>query len=133
MAIALDVAEGGRTRIERGANYDFTPSNGYEYLIWIGDGLLIENKRGQEIGRLADVSSIFDTKEAIIEFSLPKFVIEDIPRRSRATLVTGALRPGGFVGEFAYVDYEAGEEVGGGRRSDNEPNVYDVVSAVVVR
>ena len=133
LAIALDVAEGGRTRIERGANYDFTPSNGFEYLIWIGDGLLIENVRGQEIGRLADVTSIFDTDEAVIAFALPKFVIEDIPRRSRATLITGALSPGGFVGEFSYVDYEVGDDVGGGRRADNEPNVYDVVEAVVVR
>jgi hypothetical protein len=133
IAIALDVAEGGRTRIERGANYDFTPSNGFEYLIWIGDGLLVENKRGQEIGRLANVGSIVDAENAVISFSLPKFVIEDIPRGSRATLVTGALRPGGFVGEFAYVDYEAGDDVGGGRRADNEPNVYDVVEAVVVR
>ena len=133
LAIALDVADGGRTRIERGANYDFTPSNGFEYIIFIGDGMLIENKRGQEIGRLANVASIIDQENAVIAFSLPKFVIEDIPRRSRATLVTGALKPGGFVGEFAYVDYEAGETVGGGRRSDSEPNVYDVVESVVVR
>ena len=133
LAIALDVADGGRTRIERGANYDFSPANGFEYVIFIGDGMVIENKRGQEIGRLDNVGSIIDEENAVIAFSLPKFVIEDIPRGSRATLVTGALLPGGFVGEFAYVDYEATEDTGGGRRSDNEPNVYDVVESVVVR
>ena len=124
VAFAIDTEEGGAETVDFGADYDFPEDGGYEYLVIVGDGLLVQDAGGRELGRLTS-GSAFDPAAGTLEFALPGFVV---PRLSRAriTMLVGALEPGG-VGTFRRVAREASEDAGGGRVDNRAPNVYDVV------
>ena len=124
VAFAIDTEEGGAETVEFGADYDFPDDGGYEYLVIVGDGLLVQDASGRELGRLTS-GSAFRPAEGTLEFALPGFVVPRLSR-ARVTMLVGALEPGG-VGTFRRVGREATEDAGGGRVDNRSPNVYDVV------
>lgn len=126
VALAIDLEEGGANLVGRGARYAFPDGGGYEYVVFVGDGLLVEDANGREVGRLS-AGSAFDREIGSLQFAVPTFIIPTLPRGARVTMLVGALQPGGGVGEFRRVEREASPETGGGRVDNNSPNVYDVV------
>ena len=131
VAFAIDTEEGGTDRVGRQARYAFPEDAGYEYVIYVGDGLVVEDAGGRELGRLSAGSSAFDPTVGALEFGIPTFVIPTLPRGTTVTMLVGARVPGGGVGEFAPVDDDAGPDVGGGRVDNVSPNVYDVATVSV--
>ncbi len=125
VAFALDLEEGGAETVGRGAEYDFPDDGGYEYVIFVGDGLLAEDAAGREVGRLGS-GTAFDPATGSLQFALPHFVVPSLGR-ARVTMLVGALDPDGGVGSFRRVEREASDETGGGRVDTRSPNVYDVV------
>lgn len=126
VALAIDLEEGGATTIGRGADYDFPDEDGYEYVIFVGEGFLAEDAAGREVGRLSS-GTAFDPETGTLQFALPTFVVPSLGRGARITMLVGALDPDGGVGSFRRVEREASESVGGGRVDTRSPNVYDVV------
>ena len=124
VAFAIDTEEGGAETVEFGADYDFPDDGGYEYLVVVGDGLVVQDASGQELGRLTS-GSAFDADNGTLEFALPGFVVPRLGR-ARITMLVGALEPGG-VGTFRRVARDASDDAGGGRVDNKAPNVYDVV------
>ena len=125
VAFVIDSEEGGTTTVGRGADYDLADESGYEYVVFVGDGLLAEDASGREIGRLSS-GSAFDPETGVVQFALPTFVVPSLGR-SRVTMLVGARNSDGGVGSFRRVEREATAEVGGGRVDSRSPNVYDVV------
>ncbi len=125
VAFAIDTEEDGADVVGRGANYRFPEERGYEYVVFVGDGLVVEDAAGREVGRL-DGRSVFDPDTGSLQFALPTFVLPTLPRGTRVTMLVGARAPGG-VGSFRAVADEASEETGGGRVDRRSSNVYDVI------
>ncbi len=125
VAFAIDTEEDGADVVGRGADYRFPEERGYEYVIFVGDGIVVEDAGGREVGRL-EGRSVFDPSTGSLQFALPTFVLPTLPSGTRVTMLVGALAPGG-VGSFAPVTDEATDETGGGRVDRRSPNVYDVV------
>ncbi|WP_420455161.1 amylo-alpha-1,6-glucosidase [Rubrivirga sp.] len=125
VAFAIDTEEGGATTVGRGADYDFPDDGGYEYVVFVGDGLLVLDAAGREVGQLGS-GTAFDPSTGSLQFALPTFIVPSLGR-SRVTMLVGALEPDGGVGSFRRVEREASEDVGGGRVDIRSPNVYDVV------
>jgi glycogen debranching enzyme len=131
IAVAFSIEEGGQTRVGRGANYRFAETTGYEYIVYIGDGLRVEDHQGRVLGEFPQLGDqIMDIENARIQFSLPKFVLSRLPRGATVTLLVGA-NEGGQPGQFRRVDARATERYGGGRLNPGDPNVYDVITARV--
>ena len=126
VAIAIDTEEGGALTVGRGADYDFPEADGYEYVVFVGDGLLALDAAGREVGRLG-AGSAFDPATGSLQFALPTFVVPTLGRSARVTMLVGALEADGGVGSFRRVEREASAETGGGRVDNRSPNVYDVV------
>jgi glycogen debranching enzyme len=127
VAFAIDTEDGGTTTVGRGAAYEFPEDEGYEYVVFVGDGLLALDEGGREIGQLAPGASVFDAQTGSLQFALPTFVLPSLGRGARVTMLVGALDPSGGVGSFRRVAEEASESAGGGRVATRSPNVYDVV------
>ncbi len=131
-AIAFDSEEGGERDVERGAGYRFPTADAYEYIAYVGDGLRVEDKRGRVLGefdRLGD--AIADVSEGSLQFSLPKFVLPELPRGTLVTLMIGA-NEGGALGAFRPVlEDEATEAAGGEKVNEGDPNIYDIVTGRV--
>ena len=53
VAVAFDTEEGGERRVGRNALFDFPEDEGYEFIVYLGDGIEIENARGQGLGSLS--------------------------------------------------------------------------------
>jgi hypothetical protein len=133
VAIAISTQEGGEERIGRGAQYRLPPEGGYEYIVWVGDGLQMEDARGRVIAEVAPGrGSVFEAESAALVFALPRRVMPRLPNRSRVTLLVGARTERG-LGEFRRVERQATESVGGGKVDAAAPNVYDQVSGSVTR
>ena len=127
VAFAIDTEDGGETVVGRGADYEFPEDEGYEYVVFVGDGLLALDASGREIGRLAPGASAFDPATGSLQFALPSFVVPSLGRGARVVMLVGALDPGDGVGTFRRVADEASGDAGGGRVDSRSPNVYDVV------
>ena len=125
VAFAIDTEEGGAETVGRGADYDFPDDGGYEYVVFVGDGLLMLDAAGREVGQLS-AGTAFDPATGTLQFALPTFVVPSLGR-ARVTMLVGALDSDGGVGSFRRVEREASESVGGGRVDSRSPNVYDVV------
>ena len=125
VAFAIDTEEGGVREVGRGASYRFPPGEGYEYVVYVGDGLVIEDAAGREVGRL-DGGGLFDVETGTLAFALPTFVVPTLPRGTSVTMLVGARAPDG-VGTFRRVADDASAETGGGRVNARSPNVYDVL------
>jgi glycogen debranching enzyme len=133
-ALAVDTEPGGARRIERGALYDFPEEGGYEFVIFLGDGVVVEDGNGRVLGEVAPGrGTVFDPGAGSLAFALPRFVLPDLPRGSAVLLVVGAADPDGGVGQFRTVGREATAEQGGGKVDPRAPNVYDFVTGTVVR
>lgn len=131
VAFAIDTEEGGTREVGRGAGYRFPEDEGYEYVVFVGDGLVAEDAAGREIGRLAPGASAFSPQTTSLQFALPTFVLPSLPRGARVTMLIGSLNPDGGVGEFRRVGEDASESEGGGRVAPQSANVYDVVVGAV--
>ena len=125
VAFAIDSEDGGAQTVGRGADYDFPDDGGYEVVVFVGDGLVVEDASGREIGRLSG-QTVFDPSTGSLQFALPTFIVPSLGR-SRVTMLVGALAPDGGVGTFRRVERDATAEVGGGRVDRRSPNVYDVI------
>jgi glycogen debranching enzyme len=131
-ALTLDVEEGGQGEVGRNANYRFPRGTGFNYVIYIGDGLRVEDERGRVLGEFAATEAdILDIETAVVEFALPKFVIPSIPRGSQVTLLVGANDGGAAPGRFQTVGAQATARRGGGKVHPRDPNIYDVVASRV--
>ena len=134
VALALNTEEGGANRVGRNALYDFPRGQGYEYVIFVGDGILVEDAHGRTLGEVPPGRGIaFDPATSSLSFALPRFVLPDLPRNSTVTLLVGARDDTGDVGEFRRVNRNASGRLGGGKLDARAPNVYDVVTARVSR
>ena len=132
VAFAIDTEEGGAETVGRGARYAFPDDGGYEYVIFVGDGLVVEDASGRQLGQLSAGSSAFDPRVGSLEFAIPTFVVPTLPRGARVTMLVGARTPGDGVGEFApVVRDEPGPDRGGGRVDNVSPNVFDVATGSV--
>ena len=95
VAFAIDTEEGGAETVEFGADYDFPDDGGYEYLVVVGDGLLVQDASGRELGRLTS-GSAFDPAGGTLEFALPGFVVPRLQRgRAGGRAAPGASGRGG--------------------------------------
>jgi len=133
-AFALSTEEGGARRVGRNALYDFPSGQGYEYIIFVGDGISVEDATGHSLGEVPTGHGIaFDPATSSLSFALPRFVLPDLPRNSTVVLLVGARDDTGDVGSFRRVNRNASGQYGGGKVDARAPNVYDVVTARVSR
>jgi hypothetical protein len=134
VALALSTEEGGANRVGRNALYDYPRGEGYEYVIFVGDGILVEDATGRILGEVPPGRGLaFDPSTSSLSFALPRFVLPDLPRNSTVILLVGARDDTGDVGEFRRVNRNASGRFGGGKVDARAPNVYDVVTGRVAR
>ena len=133
-ALAFDFEEGGQREVGRNSLYRFAPNTGYEYIVFVGDALQVEDARGRVLGRFPNLGdTLISTEEAAIQFSLPRFVLPDLPRGTTVTLLVGARSERGEIGEFRSVVERGSAAAGGGKINPRDPNIYDVMNARVER
>ncbi len=134
IALVFDTAEGGKTEVGRNSLYTFQRSGGFEYVVFVGDGLRIEDAQGRVLGEFEEVGdALFSSEDAAVTFSLPKFVLPDLARGTNVTLLVGARDEGGGIGQFRDVRERGDANFGGGKINPRDPNIYDVVTARVER
>ncbi len=134
VAFVLSTEDGGANRVGRNAQYDFPRGEGYEFVIFVGDGILVEDGRGRSLGEVPPgQGSVFDPASSSISFALPRFVLPNLPRNSTVTVLVGARDDTGDIGSFRSVRRTATRAFGGGKVDIRGPNVYDVVTARVSR
>ncbi len=134
VAFALSTEEGGANRVGRNALYDYPRGEGYEYVIFVGDGILVEDATGRILGEVPPGRGLaFDPSTSSLSFALPRFVLPDLPRNSTVILLVGARDDTGDVGEFRRVNRNASGRFGGGKVDARAPNVYDVVTGRVAQ
>jgi len=134
VALAFDTEEDGQTEVGRNSRYRFPSAAGYEYIVFVGEGLRIEDGRGRVLGEFTEVGdALFDVSESAITFSLPKFVLPALGRGTEVTILVGARDDGGGVGAFRSVQERGDSNIGGGKINPRDPNIYDVVNARVSR
>ena len=134
VVLAFDTEEDGKVDVGRGSQYEFSKSGGYEYIVFVSNGIRIEDAQGRVIGEFEGVGdALFSADDSVVTFSLPKFVLPDLGRGTNVTVLTGARAEGGGVGEFRPVRERGDSNVGGGKINPGDPNVYDVLNARVER
>ncbi len=133
VALAFDTEEdGGKTEVGRNASYTFPRSNAYEFIVFVGDGVRIEDAKGRVLGEFGSMgSALASAAEGTIRFSVPKFVLPTLKRGTTVTLLVGANDESGDIGAFRSVRERADAGVGGGKVNEGDPNVYDVLNARV--
>lgn len=137
IAIAIDedrVRNSGKRLVEQNANYILDEQYAYEKLVLVGGGVRLEDKSGRiltaYIPTEADVKNpLGNTDTSTISFALPLSYLGIPTKAWRFTILVGAQddHGGSGLGEFRTVNKEAGEWSGGGKRRQDEPNVYDVL------
>lgn len=133
-ALAFDTEEGGQREVGRNSLYRFAAGSGYEYIAFVGDALQVEDASGRVLGRFPNLGdALVSTDEAAIQFSLPRFVLPELPRGTNVTLLVGARSEGRDIGEFRRVVERGSAVAGGGKINPRDPNIYDVVNARVER
>ena len=134
VALAFDTEEDGQTEVGRNSRYRFPSATGYEYIVFVGNGLRIEDAQGRVLGEFTEVGdALFDVGESAITFSLPKFTLPGLSRGTDVTVLVGARGEGGGIGTFRSVQERGDSNVGGGKINPRDPNIYDVVNARVSR
>ena len=134
VSVAFDTEEGGEQRVGRNSLFDFPNGEGYEYVVHIGDGISIENARGQGLGALpGGGASGFDPAAGTLEFSIPHFVMPALGRGAKVVVLVGPRTSGSGLGEFRDVLRDASGDSGGGKVDDRAPNVYDFIVGRVTR
>ncbi|HYE96129.1 MAG TPA: amylo-alpha-1,6-glucosidase [Rubricoccaceae bacterium] len=133
-ALVLNTEPGGATAVGHEAQYDFPEDQGYEVVIYLGDGLRVEDGAGRTLAELPPGGgSVVQPEEGAIKFALPKFIVPDLPRRARVTLLVGARTDGRGIGAFRRVAARPSGDLGGGKVDPDAPNVYDEISGTVTR
>ncbi|MEP0546549.1 MAG: amylo-alpha-1,6-glucosidase [Rhodothermales bacterium] len=134
LALAFDTEEDGKVDAGRGSSYTFRKAGGFEYIVFVGNGLRIEDAQGRVLGEFEGVGdALFSVEDSAVTFSLPKFVLPDLARGTNVTVFTGARAEGSGVGEFREVRERGDSNIGGGKINPGDPNVYDVLNARVER
>lgn len=129
LAIALNTGEGGARTVGLGAQFSFDANAAYNTIIFLGDGLRVEDHQGRVMGEIANVGpAALDVSQARIRFAVPRFVLPSIPARSQITLLVG-VNEGGNPGRFRAVQTLASAQYGGGKTNPSDANVYDVITA----
>ena len=123
VAIVLDTGEGGERTVGRNARYAFPEAEAFDYVVFVGQDLVVEDAQGNELGRL-DAADLYDAATGSLTFALPTSILPRLPRRTKVTVLVGALDD-----DDAFRDVRRGPAGadGGGRAAVDSPNVYDVV------
>ncbi|MDX1440601.1 MAG: glucodextranase DOMON-like domain-containing protein, partial [Rubricoccaceae bacterium] len=134
VAIAIDTEEGGSRTVDRNAGYNYPRGGGYEYILYLGAGLRVEDATGRTIVEVpADVGAVFDYASGSFSFRLPQSVFPALRRGAGVTMLVGAMDPWEGPGRFRRVDRGPAGLNGGGKVDPRSPNVYDVVTASILR
>ncbi len=123
VAIVLDTDDGGERTLGRNARYAFPEAEAFDYAIFIGKDLVVEDAQGNPLGRLDD-AGLYDAETGSLTFAIPTAILPRPPRGTKVTVLVGALGDGDT---FRDVVRGAAGEDGGGRAAADSPNVYDVV------
>ncbi len=136
-AIAIDKdgkIGSGLTKAGMNSKYTFGSSFGYEEIIYIGGGVRVADAKGKIIAEYLPApddrrTPLGDVQSRSITFSLPIALLGAPTPSWRFALLVGAQEDhgGAGVGEFREVGATAGEWQGGGKKSPNASNVYDVI------
>lgn len=127
VAVAFDLEEGGERRVGRNALFDFPEGDGYEFVVFLGSGIEIENARGQSVGALSGTSA-FDAGGGVLEFAIPNVVMPTVSRGDKIFVLVG---PNDGSNAFRDVRRTASGDTGGGKVSESAPNVYDFIVGTV--
>ncbi len=134
LALAFDTEEDGKVDAGRNSRYTFKKAGGFEYIVFVGNGLRIEDAQGRVLGEFEGVGdALFSVEDSAVTFSIPKFVLPDLGRGTNVTVLAGARAEGGGIGEFREVRERGDSNFGGGKINPGDPNVYDVLNARVER
>ena len=136
IAVAIDTdhkAGSGNRDIGHNARYRLPADRAYERIVYIGGGVRIED-RGSVLAEYLPVLGdehrpLGTASTGTISFSLPTQYFGGRPDTWRFTVLVGAQddHGGAGIGDFRSVEAQAGEWNGGGRRSPEDSNVYDVL------
>lgn len=134
-ALAIDTDPGsGRRELPGNAGIVLSADRGYERLVLIGGGLQLEDDAGNILAAYipagADAANpLGDAGTGTVSFSIPLSYLGRPDRSWHIAVYIGAQddHGGAGLGEFRMVNREAGEWNGGGRRGDEDSNVYDVL------
>ncbi len=123
VAIVLDTEEGGERRLARNARYAFPAAEAFDYVLFVGTDLVVEDAQGNELGRLDD-AGLYDAATGSLTFAIPTSILPRPPRGTKVTVLVGARADGDTFRDV--VRGTAGVD-GGGRAAADSPNIYDVV------
>lgn len=136
IAISEDSTAGsGNMTVGHNAHFRLDPRYAYEKLLLIGGGVQLEDTTGKVIVAYIPVpgdeaNPLGNAHTGTINFAVPLAYLGYPSSRWTLTVLAGAQddHGGSGLGEFRTVNAEQGEWNGGGRRSPDDPNVYDVLT-----
>lgn len=124
----------GESQIGMNSNYTFEDGFLFQNVIYIGGGIRVVNDSGKIIAEYIPASGdeknpLGNANTKLIEFSIPLDLIGTPDNSWRYAVLVGAQddHGGAGIGEFRSVEAEAKEWVGGGKKNQDDPNVYDVI------
>jgi glycogen debranching enzyme len=136
-AILIDtdgVAGSGSKLVGMNSGFRLPGPYGYERAIFVGGGVRVTDARGAVLCEYLPQPEdsrkpLGDAASGRIQFSIPAGALGNPTTSWRVFTLVGCQddHGGAGVGEFRNVDRIAGEWAGGGRRSTDDPNVYDVL------
>lgn len=135
IAIDKDGKKGsGQTNVGMNSHYTLDPNFAFEDIIYVGGGFSILDQHGKILAEYFPVAGdeknpLGNTQKREIEFAIPTSILGSPDPSWRYTILVGCQddHGGAGIGEFRSVESEAGEWVGGGKKSPTEPNIYDVI------
>lgn len=133
-AIAVNTGSGRQRTIPANAGFELDAARVYDRLILVGGGVRVLNDSGtilcEYIPQPEDLpATLGNARTGVIEFAVPLSFVGAPSPSWKFTILAGAQddHGGAGIGEFRTVQADAGEWNGGGRRSANDSNVYDVL------
>jgi len=137
-AVLLDTgAPGRRTTVGHKAGYELPADAGYQYAVYVGAGLEVQDTTGKPIASYTpQPSDVIDPLGSVdtraITFRVPKTVLPALPTGTIVTLLGGSQDDygNGSMGDFRQVTDVAGQWVGGGK-VNSSANVYDFATGVL--
>ena len=141
VAIAIDEDSQvalGEQLIGHNSNYSFVLDQSFKRLVLVGGGVQIEDDKGEILaayvpGERDVVHPLGNADQSEISFSIPlEYLGSPNDRWTLTVLVGGQDDHGGAgLGEFRMVRETAVEWNGGGKLSESDPNIYDILVASV--
>lgn len=136
-AIAIDTDRkkgSGRTVVGRNANFPLPNEFSYEFIMYIGGGIRIENSNGIILAEYLpaegdEKNPLGSVSNKTVTFSIPISILGTPSREWKYVIAVGAQddHGGAGIGDFRRVEGKAGEWVGGGKRKRNDSNVFDAL------